>query len=534
MAILLGNRPEFHLADLAGVTLGAATFSIYETYSPEQIAYVCADSGAKVAFVQRSHLAELRQAREQLPALEHVILVDPRGSDDEAGTTALDELVGAPAPADFDPVAASAAVGADDVCCLIYTSGTTGPPKCVQLTHANLMATVAGLEQIVRFPAGSRVISWLPAAHVAERVAHHYVPIGYGFEVPTCPEPKRIVEYLAAVHPNWFFAVPRIWEKLKSGLEVMLSGQPDEQRQRAQAALQAATRRVRRRQAGEAVPDEVERAVTQADTELFAKLRAQLGLDELAACNVGAAPTPPEVLELFHAIGVEVAELWGLSETCGYGSCNRPGAVRIGTVGPPSPGSEIKLDADGEVLVRGAFVMPGYRDAAQNAQAFTADGFLRTGDIGQIDADGYLTLVDRKKELIINAAGKNMSPAYIEAILKASSPLIGQAVCIGDRRRYNTALIVLDADFAPAWAAQHGLDGTTLEDLAGADAVRAAVQEGVDAANARLSRVESIRKLTIVPGDWAPGGDELTPTMKLRRTPIAAKYAGEIEAMYGE
>jgi long-chain acyl-CoA synthetase len=260
-----------------------------------------------------------------------------------------------------------------------------------------------------------------------------------------------------------------------------------------------------------------------------------LGLDQLVAVNVGAAPTPVEVVEFFHAIGIELAELWGMSETCGTGTCNRPGQVKIGTVGPASPGVELRLAEDGEVLCRGEFLMTSYRNQPdKTAEALDADGWLHTGDIGTIDEDGFLTIVDRKKEIIINAAGKNMSPANIEAAIKTSSPLIGQACCIGDRRPYNTALIVLDADFAPTWAQQNGLGERSLEDLAQAPEMAQAVQAGIDAANARLARVEQIKNFTIVRGDWLPGGDELTPTIKLKRKPIAAKYADAIERMYGQ
>ena len=258
-----------------------------------------------------------------------------------------------------------------------------------------------------------------------------------------------------------------------------------------------------------------------------------LGLDQIEAINVGAAPTPVEVLEFFHAIGLPLAELWGMSETCGAGSVNPPERIKIGTVGPPAPGVELKLDTDGEVLIRSDVVMIGYRNLPEKtSEAFADGGWLRTGDIGTFDEDGYLTIVDRKKELIISAAGKNMSPANIEAGVKSASPLIGQACCIGDRRPYNTALIVLDADFAPAWAATQEIEETSLESLARDERVRAAVQEALDGANAKLARVEQIKRFTIVEGDWLPGGDELTPTMKLKRKPIAEKYTGAIDSMY--
>jgi len=281
------------------------------------------------------------------------------------------------------------------------------------------------------------------------------------------------------------------------------------------------------------VPEELAEAVAKADEEHFAGWRAMLGLDQVLAINVGAAPTPVEVLEFFHAIGLPLAELWGMSETCGAGCVNPPDKIKLGTVGPAAPGVELRLDSDGELLIRSDVVMLGYRNLPDKTkETFTEDGFLRTGDIAEIDEDGYVRLVDRKKEIIINAAGKNMSPANIEATLKSSSPLIGQAAVVGDARPYNTALIVLDSDFAPAFAAQQGIEDASLEALARDERVRAAIQQAVDAANEKLARVEQIKKFVLVEGDWLPGGDELTPTMKLKRKPIAEKYAGDIDAMY--
>jgi long-subunit acyl-CoA synthetase (AMP-forming) len=530
VALMLGNRPEFHLVDLAAATLGATPFSIYLTYPPEDIRYLIEDAGSTVAIVEQAYLEPMLAARKDLPNLTHVIVVD---GDAPEGTIALADVEGA--DPDFDPTAISAQITADDLVTLIYTSGTTGPPKGVQLTHRNIMSTAETVEKVIPFDAGGRVISWLPAAHIAERMAHHYIPLVYAGTVTCCPNPREVLSYLPQVHPTWFFAVPRIWEKLKAGLETMQAAQPEEQRRPIEQALRASLERVRLRQRGEPVPPELEAEVAKADEEMFSKLRAMLGLDQLVAVNVGAAPTPVEVLEFFHALGIELAELWGMSETCGAGTCNRPGQVKIGTVGPATPGIELKLASDGELLVRGECVMTGYRNSAdKTAEALDADGWLHTGDIGQIDEDGFLTIVDRKKELIINAAGKNMSPANIEARIKTASPLIGQAICIGDSRPYNTALIVLDADFAPQWAAQQGIEATALEDLAHEPKINAAVEAAIEQGNQHLSRVEQIKKLTIVPGDWLPGGDELTPTMKLKRRPIAAKYAAEIEAMYAK
>ena len=531
VALLLGNRPEFHLSDLAVVTAGATPFSIYMQYGPEQIRHVVTDAGARMIVTEQQFLATVLEARKELPDLEHVIVVDGEAPE---GVVTLDEVVAAPDP-DFDAEASVAQLGAQDLLTIIYTSGTTGPPKGVQLSHRNLLAAVEQAEQLIAFPRDGRVISWLPAAHVAERNAHHYLPIVYGLQITCCDNPREILGYLPEVRPSWFFAVPRIWEKLKAGLEAMVAGQPEGQRDKTQAAVRDALEKVRLEQAGKEVPADLAERVDEADREIFAALRSMLGLDQVKAIHVGAAPTPVEVLEFFHAIGLPLAELWGMSETCGAGAANPPERIKIGTVGPPAPGVEIKLAEDGEVLIRSDVVMLGYRNLPeQTAEVMTDDGFLRTGDIGTLDEDNYLTIVDRKKEIIINAAGKNMSPANVEAALKASSPLIGQAACIGDGRSYNTALIVLDSDFAPAWAAQHGIEDASLEALAHNGAMRAAVQEGVDAANSKLARVEQIKKFTIVEGDWLPGGDELTPTMKLKRKPIDAKYAETIDAMYAK
>jgi long-chain acyl-CoA synthetase len=528
VALMLNNRPEFTVCDLGAVALGAIPFSIYQTSSPEQIAYVVGDAASKVAIIEQEFLDRFNQARKELPELEHLIVIDGEGGDHS-----LAEIEAA--DPEFDPRKTASEVELDDLLTLIYTSGTTGPPKGVQLTHRNLLALVAGIEDMIDFPEeGGKVISWLPAAHIAERGAHYYVPVVRGIQVTICPDPRRIVEFLPQVKPTWFFAVPRIWEKLKAGIEAQLSNLPDAERGPAQEGLEAALAKVRAEQAGEEVPEEVAAAASEADEKLFSELRRKLGLDEVISVNVGAAPTPLEVLEFFHAIGIPVGELWGMSETCGVATLNPPEKVKLGTVGPPVRGVELKLAEDGEVLVRSAANMTGYRNMPEaNAETIDSEGWLATGDIGELDEDGYLKLIDRKKELIINAAGKNMSPANIESKLKAASPLIGQCIAIGDRRPYNVALIVLDTDFAPSWAAKSGLEGKSVEELASEEKVLAAVQEGVDQANEKLSRVEQIKKFKILPEEWLPGGDELTPTMKLKRKPIAEKYEEEIEELYG-
>jgi long-subunit acyl-CoA synthetase (AMP-forming) len=500
MAIMLTNRPEFHWFDAAALHLGATPFSIYNTYTAEQVEHQLQDSGAHIVVTEKAFADRIR-------GVEHVIVVDDGGD------------VEAHAPDGFDFESAWRAVEADDVLTLIYTSGTTGPPKGVQLTHANLISAVNGFDQVIAFPDDGRVVSWLPMAHIAERACSHYLPMLLGFTTTCCADPRQVVAYLPEVKPTWFFAVPRIWEKLKAAIEAGVAAEQDAARKQAtEWALGVGLKKVRAEQAGEEVPEELAQEHAKADELVLSKIRARLGLDQIESVNVGAAPTPREVIEFFHAIGVPLAELWGMSETTGYGTCNPPDRIKIGTVGPVSPGAEIKLAEDGEVLIRGAMVTNGYRNQPDKTrEAIDDEGWLHTGDVGEFDEDGYLKIVDRKKELIINAGGKNMSPANIEAKVKASSPLIGQAIAIGDGKPYNVALITLDPDVAPAYAG---------------DAAEAEVRRGVEAANEQLARVEQIKKYKVLSEDWQPGGDELTPTMKLKRKPIHAKYAEEIEALY--
>jgi long-chain acyl-CoA synthetase len=530
VGIMLTNRPEFHFADSAAIHLGATPFSVYNTSAAEQIEYLVADAGSRVLFTEREFLETVLAVRDAVDALEHVVVVHGEASE---GTISLAELEAMGEPG-FDFEAAWRAVEPEDLATLIYTSGTTGPPKGVQLTHANVMAAFNSFDEVLRLGSDSRLVSWLPMAHIAERNATHYAPIAFGAGVTCCPDPRQVVAYLTEVRPHWFFAVPRVWEKLKAALEIGIAADPDPERQQAvDWALEVGRRKVATEQAGEEVSGDLAAEHARAEEQVLRELRQRVGLDELLIANVGAAPTPPETIEYFLAMGVPLAELWGLSETTGVGSCNLPGAIRLGTVGPAAPGVELKLAEDGEVLMRGGTVMAGYRnDPEKTAEAIDAEGWLHTGDVGEIDADGYLRIVDRKKELIINAAGKNMSPANIESKIKAASPLIGQVCAVGDNRPYNVALIVLDPDVAPAFAQQHGIEGGSLADLAAAPAIRAEIEAAVERGNAGLSRVEQVKRWELLATEWAPGGDELTPTMKLKRRPIERKYEAEIEGLY--
>jgi len=494
VALMMVNRPEFNLIDCAALHLGATPFSIYNTSAPEQIEYVFSNAENRVVVVERAFLPVVRAAAERRGGIEQIVVIDA----DEDGTVSLERLeeMGA---SGFDFERTWRAVEPDDVATLIYTSGTTGPPKAVQITHRNVMAEVRGMGQRLAARPFGRGTSFLPSAHIADRWASHYqCSITYGFTMTSIADPRAVLANLPQVKPTLWGSVPRIWEKLKAGLESQGVTDPS------------------------ALPEEHKAAV-----------REKLGLDQVEALVVGAAPTPPEVLRFFAALGLNICELWGMSETTSCATCNPREDNRIGTCGPPIAGVELKLAGDGELLVRGEIVMRGYRgDPEKTREALDDDGWLHTGDIGEIDDDGYLKIVDRKKELIINAAGKNMSPANIESRIKSSHPLIGQAVAVGDGRPFNVALIVLDPEVGAAFAKERGLADGSIAALARDDRVRQTVAEAIDEANSHLSRVEQIKKFAIVEDEWQPGGDELTPTMKLKRRPIDRKYAVEIEALY--
>lgn len=475
VALWLANRPEFHVADAAALMLGASPFSVYPTFTTDQAEHVIRDAGAEVlitetAFLERA-LAVMEGARTRLRV---IVLAD--GSD--ANALSWEQFL-ATGSREFDVARAAGDVRPDDLATLIYTSGTTGPPKGVELTHGNVVAQVAAVSERLGLQPGWRAISWLPMAHVAERLCTHYIPMALGWSVTCLADPRQIASALPAVRPQFFFSPPRLWEKLRAATISRFG-----------ATLPA----------------------SQAPTAL--------GLDDVRVAVVGAAPCPAEVIRFWHRLGLPLNEVYGLSETTAVATINPPDDIRPGTVGTALPGVEIKLSEMGEVLIRGAVTMRGYRNQpTATAQAIDTDGWLHTGDVGELDSDGYLRIVDRIKELIINAAGKNMSPANIEGTLKTASPLIGIVVVIGDGRPYNTALIVLDSDAA---AGRDAADPETV----------AIVEQAVDDANERLARVEQIKRFRIIEGEWSAGGDELTPTMKLKRRPIAEKYADVIEELY--
>jgi long-chain acyl-CoA synthetase len=356
----------------------------------------------------------------------------------------------------------------------------------------------------------------------------------FGAQITVVSDARAIATALADARPTIWGAVPRVWEKLKAAIEFAVTHEQDEtKRQALQWAMSVAAKRAAAMVAGEDLPDDVAAEWAQADELVLSQLRAKLGLDQVRWAVSGAAPIPKETLAFFCSIGIPIAEVWGMSELSCVASVSHPAEARLGSVGKLLPGLEGKIAEDGEYLVRGPLVMKGYRgEPAKTAEAIDPDGWLHTGDILDVDADGYLWIVDRKKELIINAAGKNMSPANIETTVMAACPMVGAMLAIGDGRPYNTALLVFDADSVGPYAAQHGIADASAEALAAHPEVIARIAAGVAEGNAKLSRVEQIKRFRVLPSLWEPGGDEITLTMKLKRRPIMAKYAAEIEELY--
>ncbi|WP_028472366.1 AMP-dependent synthetase/ligase [Nocardioides alkalitolerans] len=522
VALLMRNRPEFYVVDLALVHLGAVPFSLYASSSPEQHAYALGDSGAVGIVVDPALQAGLTGI--DLPALRVQLDGDPA-----PGWRALADVVADGERADVPPLEAP---GPDDVVTMIYTSGTTGTPKGVLLSHQNLLTCAEATLLTQSIPAGTVTVSWLPSAHVGDRLGGYAIPLYQGFEVVTLDDPRQVVSAIVDLHPGYFYGPPRIFEKLRAGFDTWVLGLDEADGDAVRAALARGYARVEVEQAG-GVPDAELVAATDADRrDVFGPWLASVGLDRLRVCIVATAPNPGPLMGFFHALGVPMGEAYGATETSGGGTAARPERIRIGTVGEVSLHMELRLLDDGEVLLRGPQIMLGYHGRPDaTAASIDADGWYHTGDLGSLDADGYLSIVGRKKEIIISSSGKNISPVTVESAILTSSPFIGQMCCMGDGRPYNVALIVLDVEYVRGWAKGHGLADATLEQLSTDPRVVAEVEAGVAAGNARLNRPEQIKRFRIVPGEWLPGA-ELTPTSKMRRAVIARTYAELVEEMY--
>ena len=533
--IMARNVPEHVIADLGIVHAGGAAVSVYNTLAPEQVEYLANHSEATVAFVEdEAYLAKFLEIRKSTPKLRHLILI--RGEAPE-GVLSWDSLVAEGRAAyERDPgafEAASRAVGPEDTVGLIYTSGTTGPPKGVVYSHNNIVWTLESARRVLQLH-NETLVSYLPLAHVAERFTSQWGSIYNGHEVYLCPDVTELLPYLLEARPTAFVGVPRVWEKLMAGINAGLGAEPDEaKRQMAQGALAASIQAYRLKRDGQPVPAELASVVERAQP-LFTLLRSKIGLDRCHLAVTSTAPCRPEVHEFWAALGLPLYEVWGMSELTGPATSVPIDDHRAPSVGVPLPGVEARLGEDGELLIRGGNVMVGYyRDPEKTAEAIDSDGWVHSGDIAQLGPDGHYRIVDRKKELIITSSGKNISPANLEAVAK-SSPIIGQAVAIGDGHSFITVLVVLDPQVAPMWAKAHGIASSSMAELAEHPSTINEVRRALTVANTHLARIEQFKRFTILPAEWSPESEELTPTMKLKRRVIHTKYKDQIEAMYGD
>jgi len=522
IVLMLRNRLEFHVADVGALLAGATPISIYNSSSPAQIAYLAGHCGAVLAVTEEGDFAErVLAAAGDVPGLRAVVVV----GDVPQGAASYDDLAGGDA---VDVEEAVAAIDPTDLLTVIYTSGTTGPPKGVMLDHTNVLAAYKGLIHFMpnENPSEQRTVSYLPMAHIAERNVSHYNHLLWGGQVTPCADIAELGKYLVEVRPTLLFGPPRVFEKLVAGIQAAVAARPPEDQQRFAEALQVGRQVQQLKARGEAIPDDLAATWGFVDEVAFRPLRATVGLDACTIAFSGAAPIPVEVIDFLRDIGLDMSEVYGMSENTG-GMTWEPHLVKSGRVGRAFPDTEVVTAPDGEVLCRGAIVFKGYlNDPERTREALDEDGWLHTGDIGEFDEDGYLRIVDRKKELIITAGGKNISPANIEAALK-TIPLVGQAMAIGDNKPYLVALLTLDPD-----AASVRFPGRSLADVAADSDVAAELAREVAEVNERFSRVEHIRRFALLGEEWLPDSDMLTPTMKLKRRGVLATYGAVIDEMY--
>lgn len=526
VAMLLRNRAECNITDTAGILLGATMTSIYMTSSNSQVEWLLNHCGAGVILVDGEQVERVKEIKPQVPALRTIVCVDETAGTDDS-VMHFSELLGEP-PIELDE--AKAEVKPDDVVTIIYTSGTTGRPKGAQHSHRSV---VAGLESIMMaFGTGwmhKRVISYLPMAHVAERMFSHYVGLRTGSEVFFCPDLTAIGSYLLEVRPNIFFGPPRIWEKLWAAAQAIARGTPDPEGAELRRALDVGLQAIRARSESGEVPADLEIALAEVEPARK-RIASALALDTVEIALTAAASMPADVLDGMAALGVELADAYGMTEFVG-GVCS-PYDPRRGTLGRPFPGVDLRIAADDEIQMRGPQEFVGYlNDPEKTKAAFTDDGWFQTGDLGRIDEDGYLTLIGRKKDLIITAGGKNVAPQPIETAI-ASHPLVSTAVVVGEARKFPAALIVPDPLELVEWAKGLGKDTTDPIALMSDPDLEAEILKHLQEVNQALARVEQIKRIKILPEVWGPDSDVMTPTMKVKRAVVAQKYADAIENLY--
>ena len=535
--LLLRNCPAFHICDVGVMIHGATPVSIYHSSSPEQVQYLIDHSGASVVVAEHEAFASrIAEIAGEVPMLKHVIMVeDPETLSDKtkAGLSSvsvhyLKDLVELAEPTSENSARTSTTI--EDLATIIYTSGTTGPPKGVALTQSNIVFTTESLiRRLDKDPSGWRAVSYLPMAHIAERMVSHYIGMRYGWSLTCCPDATLVSQYLAPTQPNVLFAVPRIWEKAYGTINAFID---DEKRANFDSTMAKGNELAKRKASGEEIGQDELDEFAPLDEKYLLPWREMLGLNQCVVAVSGAAPLPKEILEFFIGLQIPVSEIYGLSETCGPLTWS-PNEMRIGYVGEPIPGERIALGDDGEVLVQGGNIFTSYYgDEERTKEAIDEEGWFHTGDIGVVE-DGQLKIVDRKKELIITAGGKNVSPANLEASLKAC-PYISNACVVGDGQKYLGVVISLEEEAASFWAmmAEKSPEESTLAALRENPEFVKEIEKAVENANETVSSAESIRKFVILDHEWLPDSDVLTPTMKLKRRIIVEKYKDEIASMF--
>jgi long-chain acyl-CoA synthetase len=536
VAIMAGNRPEHGAADLAASMAGGTGVTIYSTFVPEQVQYVANNCEAKVAILENlEFMKNWESIKSALPHLTHVVMMEDadhfQSYDWVISWSELIERGREALSRDPEQVArVRSQVTPESLATLIYTSGTTGIPKGVMITQRNVVWTTESVRRAVEIPPNPRLVSYLPLAHIAERVSTHYNGIYLAGQVYFCPDMTQVLEYIQRARPEVFVGVPRVYEKFHTRISGNFAHH--EKADLIAKALANAVAVISAEQEGRNPGLLPKLKMVLFDKLVFSKVRAQLGMDEVVVAITAAAPISRDLIVFFNAIGIPLHELYGMSENTGPATTNRPGHNKMGSVGTPLPGVEVKLGPDGEVLMRGGIVTAGYyKMDEESRETFDPDGWLHSGDLGKFDEDGFLSIVGRKKEIIITAAGKNVAPAKLETLVKEHA-LVAQACMIGDARKFLTMLIALDAEEAPAWAKEHGLEFTDLQSFANDPQVQAEIAKVVDEANSHVSQVEKVKRFTIVPDNWTPDSGEITPSLKLKRRVVLEKYADTIEEMY--
>lgn len=536
VSLLSKNRKEWHVTDVAIMLAGGVTVPVYVTNSPPQVSYIVGHSESKVAIVEDlDQLEKILKTKEDVPKLKKVVVISGEGTGEIDFAISFDELrrLGAihagSNPGDLEERIKS--VTPEDLATIVYTSGTTGPPKGVMLTHASFTWTLESVSKVVPFEDGAdKVVSYLPLSHIFERLVSDWGGIYHGTEVWFAPSVEELLDTLKACKPTFFIGVPRVYEKFYMGLKKQIASHP--KKNLIEKAIAAGFEKVESEQSGKGVPIGLALKYGLLNRLVLSKLRQGLGMENVRFAITGAAAINPEIIKFVHAIGLDLLEGYGQTEDNAPTSVNPPGKARIGTVGPPIPGLEVKIDEDGEILVRGPNVFKGYyKEKKATSETLTSDGFLRTGDVGEFDDAGYLRITDRKKDLFKTAGGKYIAPADIEGKL-SFHPLIGQAVVIGDNKPFPTALLTLDPEVAPNWAKEKGVQFDDPTELADNETVRQAVEQIVEEVNSGLSQPEKIKKWTLLPRDFTQEAEEITPTLKVRRKTITQKYKDVIARMY--